>query len=173
MAQPLYVGAALGCCVLPFLILLWNSLRASPAGVTAAAVLIVVGTFLDRIRVFVPAWAVAGPVSDHLEGLPALPIPTLADLLLVVGGPALAIFLVALAARVVRPVSTWEEREADVLRVQQPHLRTRVSVIGRPTWPPPRSTPTCSASCCVPRAGSGSRWASSSRWSVSASSPRR
>jgi molybdopterin-containing oxidoreductase family membrane subunit len=133
MAQPLYVGAALGCCVLPFLILLWNSLRASPAGVTAAAVLIVVGTFLDRIRVFVPAWAVAGPVSDHLEGLPALPIPTLADLLLVVGGPALAIFLVALAARVVRPVSTWEEREADVLRVQQPYLRTRVSVIGRPT----------------------------------------
>jgi hypothetical protein len=101
--------------------------------VTAAAVLIVVGTFLDRIRVFVPAWAVAGPVSDHLEGLPALPIPTLADLLLVVGGPALAIFLVALAARVVRPVSTWEEREADVLRVQQPYLRTRVSVIGRPT----------------------------------------
>jgi hypothetical protein len=133
MGQPLYLGAALGCCVLPFLILLWNSLRASPAGVIIAAALIVVGTLMDQVRVFVPAWAVAGPVREHLESTPALPLPTLADLLVVVGGPALAVFLVALVARVMPPVSTWERREADALRVEQPYLRTRVSVIGRPT----------------------------------------
>jgi molybdopterin-containing oxidoreductase family membrane subunit len=133
MGHPLYIGAALGCCLLPFLILLWNSLRASPAGVTIAAALIVLGTFLDQVRVFVPAWAVAGPVRERLEATPALPGPTLADLLVVLGGPALAVLLVALVARVIPPVSAWEEREADVLRVQQPYLRTRVSVIGRPT----------------------------------------
>jgi hypothetical protein len=133
MGQPLYVGAALGCCALPFLILLWNSLRASPAGVTLAAALIVLGTLLDQVRVFVPAWAVAGPVRERLEATPAMPVPTLADLLILVGGPALAVFLVALVARIVPAVSKWEEREADLLRVQQPYLRTRVSVIGRPT----------------------------------------
>ena len=133
MGQPLYVGAALGCCLLPFLILLWNSVRASPAGVTAAAALIVVGTLLDRLRVFVAAWVVAGPVRERVEAAPALPLPTTADLLVVVGGPALAVLLVALVSRVVRPISAWEEREADILRVQQPYLRTRVSVIGRPT----------------------------------------
>jgi hypothetical protein len=133
MAQPLYLGAALGCCVLPFLILLWNSARASPAGVTAAAALIVAGTLLDRVRVFVPAWAVAGPVRERLEAIPAVPTPTLADLLVLVGGPALAVFVVALVSLVIAPASAWEQREADVLRLEEPYLRTRVSVIGRPT----------------------------------------
>jgi molybdopterin-containing oxidoreductase family membrane subunit len=132
MGRTLYAGAALGCCVLPFLVLLWNRPRASVTGVTLAAILTLIGTLLDQVRVFVPAWRVAGPVQEQLGVLPELSAPSLADLLVLIGAPALVLLLVALVSRGVPPIAVWEEREADLLRAEQPYLRTRVSVVGRP-----------------------------------------
>jgi molybdopterin-containing oxidoreductase family membrane subunit len=132
MAQPLYAGAALGCCVLPFLILLWNRWRASPTAVSVAASLIVIGMLLDRLRVFVPAWAVAGPIDQRLQTLPGLTPPSLAAVLVLLGVPALGLLLVVVLGSILGPNSGWEQREAALLRTHRPYLRTRVSVIGRP-----------------------------------------
>jgi molybdopterin-containing oxidoreductase family membrane subunit len=102
---PLFVASALCCCVVPAAVLIFNPLRNSLRGVTLAASLIVVGLWLDRLRVYVLAWSVAGPVRERLDGVPAtLPGPGLAELLIAVGLPAAALLLIVVALRVVPTV---------------------------------------------------------------------
>lgn len=132
-SRVLYVGAALGTFVLPVALLIWNPIRASVRGATVAAALILVGTLLDRVRVYASAWTVAGPVSERMAVVPPLVPPSLPDVLILLGAPAVSVLLVSLAARVIPPLSGWEEREAALLRREQPYLRTRVAVIGKPS----------------------------------------
>jgi hypothetical protein len=77
---------------------------------------------------------VAGPVRDRLEAVPqALPLPGLADVLVLVGVPAAVLLLVVLLLRRLPAISTWEAREAALLRRERPFVRTRVAVIGKPS----------------------------------------
>lgn len=118
---------------LPVLLLIWNPIRQSVAGVTAVAGLVVAGTLVDRLRVYGAAWSVAGPLSERLAEFPPLRFPTLADVLVVVGLPAAVLFVYLLALGRLSALSAWEYQTLRLLRVERPYARTRVQVIAKPS----------------------------------------
>jgi molybdopterin-containing oxidoreductase family membrane subunit len=121
--------------LLPFLILLWNPVRNSVAGATSAAALVVAGVFFDRVRLFVPAWSLAGAAEGGhaLEALPPAIWPRLPDALVMAGVPATVLLLYLLALRMVPAISWWEWNAAHLLRVERPFLRRVVTVIAQPS----------------------------------------
>ncbi|HZS02352.1 MAG TPA: hypothetical protein VFE37_26790 [Chloroflexota bacterium] len=121
------------CCVVPFLLLLWNPIRGSMAGATVAAALVLVGLFFDRIRMYVAAWQVAGPVGQEPSALPPPHWPGILDALVMVGLPAAVLLLYLLALRFVPAVSLWEYRQDRLLRVEREFVRTKVAVIAKPS----------------------------------------
>lgn len=132
---PLFAIAALCEFVLPVLVLIWSSARGSVATVTVVAVFVLVGSFADRLRLFVPAWSVATDVpTEHLpEPLPPIAWPGLAEVLASAGVIALVALIVVTIAERVPLTDTWETRAAHRLTPERRMLRTRVSVVGRPS----------------------------------------
>jgi Ni/Fe-hydrogenase subunit HybB-like protein len=132
-----YRGAFLAtfalCFALPFLVLMWNGVRKSPGGVTLAAALVVLGLLADRIRLYVAAWSVAGPVRETMDVLPATQLPGVADVLVLAGFPALAALLALLALRLLPPLAVWERRGELLLRTEGTFAATRVSILAKPT----------------------------------------
>ncbi|MBI4491339.1 MAG: hypothetical protein HY690_00900 [Chloroflexi bacterium] len=135
MFGPYLVPFVLSFClnfVLPFLLLIWNPIRVSIAGPTFVAALVLLGNFVDRVRIYVAAWSVAGPVGQHLEHLPPAQLPGPLDVLVVLGALAAVGLLYLLALRLVPGVSLWEYKNALLLRTEQPYLKTEVAVIAKP-----------------------------------------
>jgi hypothetical protein len=128
----LFYGAFGLCFLAPFLLLMWNPIRRSVAGPTLAAALVVVGLLCDRVRLFVGAWSVAGPVTEHLETVSPLYWPGPLDVLILLGLPAAALCLALLALRVVPPMSLWETKASRRLRLERAYLQTSVPVLARP-----------------------------------------
>ena len=120
--------------LVPLLVLMWNGARSSPRMVTTVAAVIILGSFADRLRLYVAAWSVATPTpSEHLpETLPPLPLPTLAEGLACAGLLALAAVVVTLVGRRVTPVSRWEVKAVERLTPERRVLRTRTMVVARP-----------------------------------------
>lgn len=116
--------------VAPFLLLLWNPVRRSIWGPTLAAALILIGTLLDRIRLFVASYSV-GDEGRVLEALPAARLPQAADILIILGGLAGAALFYLLAARALFPLSRWEVREGELLEEERTFLRRKVKVIAK------------------------------------------
>ena len=117
----------------PFLILMWNGVRKSIWGPTLASVCILVGTLLDKIRLYVSSWSVTDPLTAHaLEKIPATHYPGIPDLMIVVGGIAGAAFLWLLASKVIPVFCLWEMNEGVTLRVVRRFLRREVIVQGKP-----------------------------------------
>jgi Ni/Fe-hydrogenase subunit HybB-like protein len=121
--------------LVPLVVLMWNSARDNPSVVTAVAAIVVFGNFVDRLRLYVPAWAVATPSpTDHLpEVLPALPRPGGIEVLACAGVLALAVLVVVTVARRVTPLSRWEVEAVERLTPERRVLRTRTVVVARPT----------------------------------------
>ncbi|HEY7064806.1 MAG TPA: hypothetical protein VII06_25255 [Chloroflexota bacterium] len=119
--------------VLPLVLLIWNPIRGSIAGATWVAALVLVGNLADRLRMYVAAWQVAGPVGPRPAALPAPRFPDLVDALIVVGLPAAAVLLYLLALRWAPAISLWEYRWDRLLRVEREYLKARVTVIGKPS----------------------------------------
>jgi hypothetical protein len=90
---------ALLCCIAPVLLLMWNPLRRSWRAVTFVSAAVLIGLWLDRNRIYVTAWSVAGPVSDRLDVMPAFAAPGALGLAALVGVPALALLLVVATMR--------------------------------------------------------------------------
>ena len=91
---PLFVVSACLCCVIPIVLLIWNPIRGSVAGTTLVAALVVIGLYVDRIRIFSVAWSVAvqpGPL----------------EAVVLVGVPALALLLALLTTRLLRPIPAY------------------------------------------------------------------
>ncbi|HLH24413.1 MAG TPA: hypothetical protein VK066_17970 [Chloroflexota bacterium] len=121
------------CCVVPFLLLLWNPIRGNIKGATVAAAIVLVGVLADRVRMYVAAWQVAGPVGQGQGDLPPMHLPGLLDVLVVLGMPAAVLLLYLLALRLVPAVSLWEYRRDRLLRVEREYIRTKVAVIAKPS----------------------------------------
>jgi hypothetical protein len=117
-------------------LLIWNPIRNSVGGPVVVAGLVLVGLLADRVRIFGMAWSVAGPVLPHdapLPPLPAFPLPSLLDLLIVVGMPAAVLCLGLLVLRLLPPLALWELRAVELLTVHEPLARARVAVVGKPS----------------------------------------
>jgi Ni/Fe-hydrogenase subunit HybB-like protein len=118
--------------VLPFVLLIWNPIRVSIAGPTLASALVVTGTFVDRVRLYVPAWSVAGPVGQPLKSLPGAQFPVLADVLVALGAIALVVLLYMLTLRLVPGVSLWEYKQGVLLSRERAFVRVRTQLIAKP-----------------------------------------
>lgn len=114
----------------PLLVLMWNALRRSVVGPSIAAGMVLVGTFLDRIRFYVASFSVE-ETGKALEHVPPAHLPDLADILILVGGMAGALFIYLMATRVVPVVSVWEVSEGVLLRARRTLLKLEVTVLGK------------------------------------------
>jgi molybdopterin-containing oxidoreductase family membrane subunit len=129
---PLFILAFLLCFILPFALLIWNRIRVSINGPTFVAALILVGNFIDRMRIYGASWSVAGPVGQHLEHPPDAVFPGGAEIMVIVGAIAAVGVLYLLALRIVPPISIWEFKNGLLLRVEVPYLRRDVAVVAKP-----------------------------------------
>jgi molybdopterin-containing oxidoreductase family membrane subunit len=120
--------------VLPLTILMWNRVRKSVRGPTLVACLVLVGTMIDRLRIFGAAWASEDPFAHELESehFPEFLVPGIWDVLIVIGGIAGAIFCVRLALRYVPLPSIWEVGGGIGLRIRRQYLNHPVTVIAKP-----------------------------------------
>src|SRR5207248_10471517 len=112
-------------------LLMWNVARTSPMVLTAVAVVVVIGNFVDRLRLYVPAWAVTTQLpEEHLsEPIGALPFPGAIEIVTCVG----ILALVALVLLRVPMAATWETKAVGRLVRERRLLRTRVTVVARPS----------------------------------------
>jgi Ni/Fe-hydrogenase subunit HybB-like protein len=119
----------------PTLVLIWNPARSSPTVLTGVATVVVLGGFVDRLRLFVGAWTVATPTpAEHLpDALPALALPGLAALAACIGSMACAALVLVVALRRISPMSDWEQRAVQRLTPERAVLRTRTVVVARPS----------------------------------------
>ena len=121
------------CFVIPvFFLLIWNPVRKSVLGPTLAGVSVLIGTFFDRVRVYVGAFSVEESTGSLLEHVPPVHWPDVADVLLIIGGLAGAVLLYLIAVKVVPSVSLWEVKEGALLERSRSLLRMKVRVLGKP-----------------------------------------
>jgi hypothetical protein len=121
--------------VLPFFLLIWNPIRVSINGPIFVSAIIVLGNLIDRIRIYVASWSVAGPPNVHAmepDHLPPPYLPALPDLLVLVGVIAAVGAVYLLAMRLVPAVSLWETKYGLLFKVEQPYMRTEVAVVAKP-----------------------------------------
>lgn len=120
--------------VVPFLLLIWNPIRQSIGGPVLVSSIVLIGNFIDRLRIYVASWSVAAPVGVHLdvEHLPATVFPGMLDIAVIVGALAAVGALYLLALRLVPPISLWEYKTGLLLRVERPYAKTEVAVVAKP-----------------------------------------
>ena len=126
--------------VIPLFTMIWNPLRKSIWGPTIIAVSVLIGTFFDRIRLYVATYSVPGigePLIDkHYMKLEAVKkmdavLPGLPDVFIVVGGISAVILVYLVASRIVPILNIWEQRELLLYKVHKPFHRAEVLVLGK------------------------------------------
>lgn len=118
--------------VLPFAFLIWNRVRVSVNGPILVGAIILVGNFIDRTRIYLASWSVAGPVGVRWEHAPATYYPGPLEGLVVVGALAAVVCLYLLALRIIPPISIWEFKTSLMLKVERRYLASEVAVVAKP-----------------------------------------
>ena len=127
-----YIGFS--CCFLfPFLILVWNTVRKTVWGPPVASTLIIIGCFFDKVRLYVSSYSVQDDLALHaITEIPATILPNLTDILIIIGGFSLPIFIMLLCTRLFPIMSVWEMTEGLRLTKLTKYLRTELRVLGKP-----------------------------------------
>lgn len=137
--QPAFMAGFILSFVTPLLVMMWNRVRKSFWGPTIMSVAVLAGTFFDRLRLYVAAWSYPG-VGDYrvdkheipLDSIPAANMPGVPDVLIVLGVIGGAVLFYLLAARLIPPVSIWEQKELMLYKLHKAYHRTEVLVLGKP-----------------------------------------
>ena len=130
---PIFIGVFILNFVAPFIALVWNPVRKSIWGPALVGMGVLVGTMLDRIRIYVASYSVSGQAGEHeLHLIPPAHLPDVADVLIWVGAISGSILVYMLATRVFLPVNIWEQKELLLYKVHKPYHRTEVMVLGKP-----------------------------------------
>ena len=126
--------------ILPWFTMIWNPVRRSVWGPPILATSVLIGTLLDRIRLYVGAWDVAGK-SEMMEDMmkmkmsevpTAIPTPHVADIFVIVGFIGGSILTFMLATRLIPVVNIWERKEMLLYKAEVQFHRTKVMVMGKP-----------------------------------------
>ena len=125
--------------LVPMWTMMWNPLRKSLWGPPIIAGSVLIGTFLDRIRLYVAAYSVDGigvPAIDKhaldIDNLPAAVTPGVADVFIMLGFVGGALLLYLLASRIFPILSIWEQRELLMYKIHKTFHRTEVMILGKP-----------------------------------------
>lgn len=119
--------------IVPFFLMIWNPIRKSIWGPTLVAIGVLIGTLIDRIRIYVSAFSVPSEsaASHVLDPVPEAVLPQLADVLVWTGGLGGVVLVLLLAARLLPVVSIWEQKELLLYKVHKKFHRTEVLVLGK------------------------------------------
>ena len=130
----LFIVAAVCNCFIPAGVLLWYSARGSRKVVTLVAAVVLIGSIVDRLRLFLGAWSVATPTpTDHLpDQLAPLPWPGPLEVVACVGIVALAALVAVAVLSRAGALSKWEVKAVARLTPERPVLRTRTTIVARP-----------------------------------------
>ena len=98
-----------------------------------------IGTLLDRVRLYVGAWDVAGKSSMmedmmymKMSEVPTkIPTPQIADIFVIVGFIGGSILVFMLATRLIPAVNIWEQKEMLLYKAEVQFHRTKVMVMGK------------------------------------------
>ena len=126
--------------LVPFLGLMWNSVRKSIMGPVIVSCSILIGTFFDKIRIYVAAFQQGDVRADALHELHPAPVsevfppllPHGPDIMIMAGAIGGVIFLYLLAAKFIPPVSIWEVSEGTLYRKTVKFLKRSIMVMGKP-----------------------------------------
>jgi molybdopterin-containing oxidoreductase family membrane subunit len=114
----------------PFLLLLWNGIRKSAWGPSLAGLSILIGTFFDRIRIYVASTSIKNP-TGHDFSIPPAVFPQVADILIILGGLGGALLVYLIATKFIPILSVWETKEGLLYQVVKPVLKSRYIVMGK------------------------------------------
>ena len=120
------------CFVIPFLILVINTVRKTIWGPTLASTIILIGTFFNQVRYYVAGFSVEDQTLHILETLPDFNSPGLPDLLVIVGGVSGAILTYMLGTRIFPIISIWEIKEGLMLQRVRKFMKREIRVLGKP-----------------------------------------
>ena len=120
--------------------MIWNPVRRSVWGPPILAGSILVGTLLDRIRLYVGAWDVAeksemmhSMMHMEMEEVPGtIPSLGIADAFVIVGFIAGSVLIFMLATRLIPAINIWERKEMLLYKAEVQFHRTKVMVMGKP-----------------------------------------
>ena len=134
---PAFMAAFILNFLVPLFTMMWNVVRKSIWGPVIIATSVLIGTFFDRIRLYVAAYSVPGigdpSVDKHeLHEIPVANLPDLADVFIIVGILSGSILVYLLASRLVPVMNIWEQRELLLYKVHKTFHRTEVVVLGKP-----------------------------------------
>ncbi|MFN0073358.1 MAG: hypothetical protein ACKVVP_17900 [Chloroflexota bacterium] len=133
----LFLAGVLLMTMLPFAMLLRAEARQTYRWPVIAGGAVLVGTYLDRMRMFGVSWTVASSETSSellaLTGLaPGLRAPAPVDWLVMLSAPLIVALLVLAAAHWIPLISIWEYSRDRMYRVGRPFLETAIAIIGRP-----------------------------------------
>ncbi len=120
------------CFALPFFILMWNIVRKTTWGPALAGAVVLVGTFFNVMRYYVPAFSVEDSTLHSLEHIPAANLPSGIDVLVVIGALSGAVLTYMLATRVFPIMSMWELREGQILQRVRKLMKIDIRVLAKP-----------------------------------------
>ena len=125
--------------IVPWFTMIWIPLRRSIWGPAIIAVSVLVGTMMDRIRMYVASWSVEGIGNVavpkdvlHIDNLPKAVMPQLWDVLLIVGFIAGGVLIYMLATRIIPAVNIWEQKEMLLYKAEVQYHRAKLLVMGKP-----------------------------------------
>ena len=142
--QPAFMAGFVLSFLTPMWFMMWNRVRKSFWGPAVMSVSVLVGTFFDKLRYYVPAWSVndigivqklGQPGAAHemaLDNLPKVNMPGVADVFIVLGVIGGAVLFYLLASRIIPPVNIWEQKELVLYKFHKAYHRTEVLVLGKP-----------------------------------------
>ena len=130
--RPLFIANMVLNFLAPLLLLMWNPIRKSVYGPAGVGALVLVGTLIDRVRIFTAAYSVGDPAGEPLDHVPPFMTPDVPDVMMLVGVVAGAVLVYLLALRVVPVINMWEAKEGLLyLSVRQYH-KLSIKVMGKP-----------------------------------------
>ena len=95
----------------PLIALVWNPVRRSIWGPVLVGTGIVIGAFINQVRLYVSAFSVADPGQHVLSPVPGGQWPDAPDVLIVIGGISGCVLMFMLVSKLIPVVSIWEVAE--------------------------------------------------------------
>lgn len=117
--------------------LMWNKVRVSIVGPTVIAGAIILGTLIDRIRIYVAAWSTDPKginheiLTDDISKLATI-WPDMFDVFIILGALGGAALLFLAATRLIPTVSLWEIQQSRLISGPAKFVRAEVEVVGKP-----------------------------------------
>jgi hypothetical protein len=120
--------------LLPWWWLTWNRIRTSVNGPAIGAALVLLGLLLDRVRIYVSAWAVE-PEHIHerfLKTIPGTVWPDTFDYMIMVGALSASALMMLLIFRVIPIISIWQMQEYQLLTKPVRYIRGHGVLVAKP-----------------------------------------